>query len=46
MAKDRDKIKNKAEEIYKETISEISDGETSSEDNQQRHKYKHWKKKT
>lgn len=43
-AKDRDKLKNKAEKIYKETNSEISEGQTSEEDDQQKPKYKHWKR--
>lgn len=46
LAKDRDKLKSKAEEIYKETNSEISDGQTSEEeDDRQKPKYKHWKRK-
>lgn len=45
LAKDRDKLKKEAEEIYKETTSEISDGESSEEDSSRPKRYKHWKRK-
>lgn len=44
LANDREKMKKTAEEIYKETLSEISDGESSEEDNSRPKKYKHWKR--
>lgn len=44
LAEDRDKLKKKAEEIYKETFSEISEGESSEEEGRSK-QYKHWKRK-
>ena len=44
LANDREKMKITAEEIYKETLSKISDGESSEEDNSRPKKYNHWKR--
>lgn len=44
LSKDREKMKRKLEEIYKNEGSEISDGESSEEENREK-RYKHWKRK-
>lgn len=43
LVKEKDKIKAKAEEIFKEEKSEISDGISDDEDNSSKN-YKQWKK--
>lgn len=44
-AEDREKLKKMSEEIYKDSASEISDGESTDENGSDRDRYKHWKKK-
>lgn len=45
LAKDKEKLKKKVEEIYKNEDSEISDGVSTEEEDQGKGSYKHWKKK-
>lgn len=45
LARKKETIKIKAEEIYKEENSEISDGESSEDESESGRKYKHWKTK-
>lgn len=45
IAKDREKIKRKSEEIYQDSASEISDGESTDDNKSDRDRFKHWKRK-